>query len=58
MWYYTPSRCTAAPNFFLKNVLRRFGIEAASFRPTDTPVHWPARAAAVCLDSKTYSEEN
>ena len=38
MWYYTPSRCTAAPNFFLKNVLRRFGIEAASFRPTDTPV--------------------
>ena len=34
-------------DFFLKNVLRRFGIEAVSFRPTDTPAQLAARAAAI-----------
>ena len=60
MGYYTPSRCTAAPDFFLKNVLRRFGIEALSFRPTDTPAQLAVRAAAIApvrLGSKSIMRE-
>ena len=34
-------------DFFLKNVLRKFGIEAVGFRPTDTPAQLAARAAAI-----------
>ena len=34
-------------DFFLKNVLHKFGIEAVNFRPTDTPAQLAARAAAI-----------
>ena len=34
-------------DFLLKNVLRRFGIEAVSFRPTDTPAQLAARADTI-----------
>ena len=34
-------------DFFLKNVLRKFSIEAVGFRPTDTPAQLAARAAAI-----------
>ena len=60
MGYYTPSRCTATPDFFLKTVLRRFGIEALSFRPTDTPAQLAVRAAAIApvrLASKSIMRE-
>lgn len=58
---YSLRRYTAAPDFFLKNVPRRFGIEAVSFRPTDTPAQLAARAAAIApvrLASKPNNEEN
>ena len=60
MWYYSPSRYTAAPDFFLKNVLRRFGIEAVSFRLTDTPAQLATRVTAtapVRLASKSIMRE-
>ena len=47
-------------DFFLRNVLRRFGIEAVSFRPTDTPAQLAARAAAIApvrLASKSIMRE-